>query len=181
MSATATRSAVAVESLEVSAYEIPTEEPESDGTLEWDSTTIVVVEAHAGDRTGLGYTYGPAAARALVAEKLAPVVEGADALKVPQAWGAVHRAPRHARTRRARAPARGRAGGARARGGGGAAARGAAAPGAGMHGAPRSAGPPAGGAMAPSAAAAGGPIAPGRAVRALRSAGCIAAHACGTF
>ena len=98
MSATATRSAVAVESLEVSAYEIPTEEPESDGTLEWDSTTIVVVEAHAGDRTGLGYTYGPAAAGALVAEKLAPVVEGADALKVPQAWAAMHRALRNAGT-----------------------------------------------------------------------------------
>jgi hypothetical protein len=34
-----------VERLEVHAYTIPTDEPESDGTLEWDSTTIVVVEA----------------------------------------------------------------------------------------------------------------------------------------
>jgi hypothetical protein len=51
-----------VESLAVSAFTVPTDEPESDGTLEWDSTTIVVVEARAGDETGLGYTYAPAAA-----------------------------------------------------------------------------------------------------------------------
>ena len=30
------------------AYTVPTERPESDGTLEWDSTTIVVVRVHAG-------------------------------------------------------------------------------------------------------------------------------------
>ena len=42
--------AAPVERLEVAAYTIPTDAPESDGTLEWDSTTIVVVEAHAGGR-----------------------------------------------------------------------------------------------------------------------------------
>jgi hypothetical protein len=60
--AVATRTDVGVERLVVSAYEIPTDEPESDGTLEWDSTTVVVIEAHAGGETGLGYTYAPAAA-----------------------------------------------------------------------------------------------------------------------
>jgi hypothetical protein len=35
---------VAVERVEISTYTIPTDEPESDGTLEWDETTIVVVE-----------------------------------------------------------------------------------------------------------------------------------------
>jgi hypothetical protein len=67
----ATRTEAGVERLDVSAYEIPTDEPESDGTLEWNSTTIVVVEARAGDETGLGYTYAPAAAGKLVEEKLA--------------------------------------------------------------------------------------------------------------
>ena len=43
---------------------------ESDGTLEWTSTTIVVVHAHAGDRSGLGYTYCDRAAGALVRSKL---------------------------------------------------------------------------------------------------------------
>ncbi|MBV9214412.1 MAG: mandelate racemase, partial [Actinobacteria bacterium] len=37
--AAAARVDVAVERVSVSAFEIPTEEPESDGTLEWDSTT----------------------------------------------------------------------------------------------------------------------------------------------
>ena len=60
--ATATRTEAGVERLDVSAYEIPTDAPESDGTFEWDSTTIVVVEAHAGGKSGLGYTYAPAAA-----------------------------------------------------------------------------------------------------------------------
>ena len=71
-----TRTEAGVERLDVSAYEIPTDEPESDGTLEWDSTTIVVVEAHAGGETGLGYTYGPAATGTLVEEKLVSEVEG---------------------------------------------------------------------------------------------------------
>ena len=77
---------VAVERLAVSAYTVPTEEPESDATLAWDSTTIVVVEAAAGGRTGLGYTYAPAAAGKLVEEKLADVVRGRDAFDVEGVW-----------------------------------------------------------------------------------------------
>jgi L-alanine-DL-glutamate epimerase-like enolase superfamily enzyme len=94
--AVATRSAVAVERLGVSAFEIPTDEPESDGTLAWDSTTIVVVEAHAGGARGLGYTYAPAAAGKLVEEKLAAAVEGADALAPAAVWGRLARALRNA-------------------------------------------------------------------------------------
>jgi L-alanine-DL-glutamate epimerase-like enolase superfamily enzyme len=82
--ATPTRTEAAVERLDVAAFTIPTDEPESDGTLEWDSTTIVVVEAHAGGETGLGYTYAPAAAATLVEEKLRDVVVGVDVL-APQA------------------------------------------------------------------------------------------------
>src|SRR5205814_587965 len=94
--AVSTRSAVAVERLDVSAYEIPTDEPESDGTLEWDSTTIVVVEAHAGNETGLGYTYGPAAAGKLVEELLAGEIEGADAFAPDKTWERLVRALRNA-------------------------------------------------------------------------------------
>src|SRR5204862_96647 len=67
----------------------PTDGPESDGTAEWDSTTIVVVEARAGGETGLGYTYAPAAAGKLVEEKLAELVQGRDALAVAEAWEAM--------------------------------------------------------------------------------------------
>src|SRR5689334_17530143 len=54
----------------VSAYTIPTDKPESDGTADWNSTTIVIVELTADGVTGLGYSYANGAA-AEVAEELA--------------------------------------------------------------------------------------------------------------
>jgi len=78
--------AVKVEALDVSAYTVPTDEPESDGTAEWDSTTIVVVELRAGSATGLGYTYAPAAAGKLVEENLASVVKEHDVLAIGELW-----------------------------------------------------------------------------------------------
>ncbi len=86
MSVAAAAVDVAVDGLDVSVYKIPTDAPESDGTLAWDSTTIVVVEAHAGGVTGLGYTYGPPAVGTFVTDTLAGVVRGADALKVRDTW-----------------------------------------------------------------------------------------------
>jgi L-alanine-DL-glutamate epimerase-like enolase superfamily enzyme len=86
---------VAVERLDVSVYTVPTDFPESDGTAEWDSTTLVLVEAHAGGRAGLGYTYGAAATGALIRETLAQVVEGRDAFSVTAAWDALGRACRN--------------------------------------------------------------------------------------
>src|SRR5919197_458806 len=100
---------VAVDGLDVSAFTVPTDEPESDGTLEWDSTTIVVVEARAGGETGLGYTYAPAAAGKLVEEKLASEVEGADAMTPAETWEDLGRALRNAGlAARGRAPAHAR-------------------------------------------------------------------------
>jgi L-alanine-DL-glutamate epimerase-like enolase superfamily enzyme len=42
----------------------------------WDSTTIVIVEAVCAGRRGLGFTYAPEAAAAVVCDLLAPVVRG---------------------------------------------------------------------------------------------------------
>jgi pyruvate dehydrogenase (quinone) len=78
-----------VERVDVSAFTVPTDEPESDGTFEWQSTTIVAVEVRGGGKSGLGYTYAPAAAGQLVEEKLAEVVEGRDALAISEAWEAI--------------------------------------------------------------------------------------------
>jgi L-alanine-DL-glutamate epimerase-like enolase superfamily enzyme len=86
---------VAVERLDVSVYTVPTDWPESDGTAEWESTTMVLVEAHAGDRVGLGYTYGDPAAAVLIRDTLADVVEGRDALAVTASWDALGRACRN--------------------------------------------------------------------------------------
>jgi len=45
-----------VEDVAATVYTVPTDRPESDGTLEWDATAIVVVEASAAGHRGLGYT-----------------------------------------------------------------------------------------------------------------------------
>ena len=36
----------AIDRIDVSAFTIPTDFPESDGTFEWDSTTLILVEAY---------------------------------------------------------------------------------------------------------------------------------------
>jgi L-alanine-DL-glutamate epimerase-like enolase superfamily enzyme len=91
----ATRVEAAVEAVDVSAYTIPTDAPESDGTFEWDSTTMVVVEVHGGGETGLGFTYADAAAGALVESVLADVVRGCDLLSPRAAWQAMAAALRN--------------------------------------------------------------------------------------
>jgi L-alanine-DL-glutamate epimerase-like enolase superfamily enzyme len=91
----ATATAAKIEQLEAWARELSTDGHESDGTLEWDSTTIVVVQARAGGAVGLGYTYTDAAAAQLVEGKLADAVRGADALDVRAAWQAMSRALRN--------------------------------------------------------------------------------------
>jgi len=71
---------------------IPTDEPESDGTAEWDSTTIVIVEARGGDAVGIGYTYCETAAAELIRSKLADLVHE----DVRASWLAMNSAVRNA-------------------------------------------------------------------------------------
>ena len=75
--------------LVVSAYTVPTDIPESDGTYAWDSTTLVLVEVTAGNVQGLGYTYADTATAQLIKDKLAEVVLGCDAMAVPGIWAAM--------------------------------------------------------------------------------------------
>ncbi|HZT58679.1 MAG TPA: enolase C-terminal domain-like protein [Pyrinomonadaceae bacterium] len=86
---------VAVESLDVSVFVVPTDLPEADGTFAWDRTTLVVVEATAGGVRSLGYTYADAATARLVKDSLAKVVVGRDALNVAGAWAAMVHAIRN--------------------------------------------------------------------------------------
>ncbi|MBV8536751.1 MAG: mandelate racemase [Alphaproteobacteria bacterium] len=78
-----------IERLDVSAYTIPTDGPEADGTLSWNSTTLVVVHVHAAGGHGLGYTYADEAAAKVVEGKLAQTVLGRDAMAVAAAWDAM--------------------------------------------------------------------------------------------
>jgi L-alanine-DL-glutamate epimerase-like enolase superfamily enzyme len=88
-------STASIEKVETRAFTVPTEAPESDGTLKWDSTTIVVVEVEAGGERGLGYTYSHAAAALIVDSVLAPLVEGSDPLAPTATWMAMRRAVRN--------------------------------------------------------------------------------------
>src|SRR5438309_4965211 len=71
---------IPVERAGVSAYRIPTDFPESDGTLQWDSTTLVLVELSGGGKQGIGYTYAGESSAALIEEKLIEIIRGSECL-----------------------------------------------------------------------------------------------------
>ena len=79
----------------VSVYTVPTDTPESDGTFEWRSTTLVVVELEAGGQHGIGYTYADKATGMFVREILADVIEDRDAMDIPGTWNAMNVAVRN--------------------------------------------------------------------------------------
>ena len=78
-----------IESVTASAFEIPTDQPESDGTLAWSSTTLVLAEVTAAGKRGIGYTYAHPAAGYLIATKLNEVLQGRDALATGACWTAM--------------------------------------------------------------------------------------------
>ncbi|HEY1834916.1 MAG TPA: enolase C-terminal domain-like protein [Solirubrobacteraceae bacterium] len=84
-----------VEKLVVRAFTVPTDAPEADGTLSWNATTIVIVEASADGHVGLGYTYAAGAATNVVTDLLAETVLGGDALSPPAAWTRMRQAVRN--------------------------------------------------------------------------------------
>ena len=84
---TATHVGARIDKVDVSAYQIPTAtERESDGTLVWDSTSVVVVQLSCGEHTGLGYTYCHPAAGEVIKSKLAELLREADPLMPQQVW-----------------------------------------------------------------------------------------------
>jgi L-alanine-DL-glutamate epimerase-like enolase superfamily enzyme len=74
---------IGIEAVNVSAYTIPTTSPESDGTLEWNSTTLAVVEITAGGQTGTGYSYGDLSSAHVIRGMLANEITGLNALDIP--------------------------------------------------------------------------------------------------
>ncbi len=84
-----------IDGLDVAVFTIPTDRPEGDGTLNWNKTTLVVVEVSAGGFTGLGYTYASRAAAQLIHDTLAREVQGRDPMNIPEAWRAMARSVRN--------------------------------------------------------------------------------------
>lgn len=77
---------VSISSVLARAYRIPTERPESDGTLQWDSTTLVLATVEGGGKKGVGYTYGHAVIAPYIHSALQAVVEGGNALDIAGIW-----------------------------------------------------------------------------------------------
>ncbi len=75
-----------IDRIQVSVYTVPTETPESDGTFQWDRTSMVLVQVAAGDEKGLGYSYADVATAHLIHHSLAPLLIGHDALAIGSAW-----------------------------------------------------------------------------------------------
>ena len=86
---------VSIEQVTASAYRIPTDGPEADGTLAWNETTLVLVDASGGGKKGLGYTYADASLVPLINGKLCETVKGLDALDPSSCWTAMQRAVRN--------------------------------------------------------------------------------------
>jgi L-alanine-DL-glutamate epimerase-like enolase superfamily enzyme len=87
--------AVSLGKARASAYKVPTDAPESDGTLEWNSTTLVLVEIEAGGQHGIGYSYADKATQVLIRDVLADAIEGRDAMDIPGVWWAMAAAVRN--------------------------------------------------------------------------------------
>lgn len=71
-----------IERVQATAYRIPTDKPESDGTFQWDSTTLVVVTASHGNTQGLGYTYSDASMVGLIEGALAKAIRIPRAIRI---------------------------------------------------------------------------------------------------
>jgi L-alanine-DL-glutamate epimerase-like enolase superfamily enzyme len=76
-----------IDASSVAAYTVPTDGPETDGTLRWTSTTMVIVRLRSGGTWGLGYSYAHAAAAQVAADLLLPALAGLSALSTTEAFG----------------------------------------------------------------------------------------------
>ena len=87
---------VPLDHLVVSTYRIATDSPdESDGTLVWNATTLVLVEVAGGGASGIGYTYADDATALLIDQTLASVVRGMDVMANGEIWMALVSAVRN--------------------------------------------------------------------------------------
>ncbi len=77
---------IKIKQVTASSYTVPTEKRESDGTLAWDSTTMIIVKAEGGGETGLGYSYTQKSVAQFINDKLAPLVQNANPLDIPVLW-----------------------------------------------------------------------------------------------
>jgi L-alanine-DL-glutamate epimerase-like enolase superfamily enzyme len=86
---------VKISAIDVAAYTIPTASRESDGTLEWSSTTLVAVHVTAGGKRGFGYSYADVSTAAFIKTHFTELIAGRDAMAIESCWAAMIRAVRN--------------------------------------------------------------------------------------
>jgi len=86
---------VKVTESKVRVFTVPTDAPEADGTFEWASTTLVLIDLFAGGKHGLGYTYADKATGVLAESLLKEVVHNQDVFSHMRIWLALARRVRN--------------------------------------------------------------------------------------
>lgn len=82
--------------LHATAYRIPTDSPEADGTFSWEATTLVVAHVKGNDgQSGLGYTYADASIVSLIDSQLKKTIADRDSFDIPGCWLAMQRSVRN--------------------------------------------------------------------------------------
>lgn len=84
-----------INAIRASAYTIPTDLPEADGTFVWDATTLIVVEIDAAGMTGIGYTYSDASIARFITNTLIKDLLHKDAYDIPALWATMQRQVRN--------------------------------------------------------------------------------------
>jgi L-alanine-DL-glutamate epimerase-like enolase superfamily enzyme len=87
--------ATQITAVRATAYRIPTDRPEADGTLAWTSTVLVVVYVYSGNNRGIGLTYANSSVVAVIKELLEPAISHCDCLDIAGCWAAMQRAVRN--------------------------------------------------------------------------------------
>jgi L-alanine-DL-glutamate epimerase-like enolase superfamily enzyme len=91
------RGGAPITNLHTTAYRVPTDSPEADGTFTWEATTLVVVEVITADeqQSGLGYTYADASTASLIGGQLKKALANCDSFDIPGCWMAMQRSVRN--------------------------------------------------------------------------------------
>jgi L-alanine-DL-glutamate epimerase-like enolase superfamily enzyme len=87
---------VKITQVRIAAYRIATDNLESDGTLSWSNTDILVAHLEAGGAIGLGWSYASLGAVAMAKEILAASLTGCSAFSIEECWQSMSRRLRNA-------------------------------------------------------------------------------------
>lgn len=89
------RSRFEIDAVHATAYTVPTDQPEADGTLEWDSTTIIITAIGSAGQTGIGYTYAHRGTALIIVDALRDALLGGCPLDIPSLWTSMYRSIRN--------------------------------------------------------------------------------------